>query len=187
MANFNFDLFKKKAAEKAGELAGKSVAALNTAADKATTVAKKAKLNAEIASEKEQMKKNYMVLGQLYFEKYGENADPDFASIIAGINSSVSAIDEKREKIAALDADNDEGSATEDVEGECCCHRDGEDEEGKCCCHHKDEDEEGEHCCRRDGEGEEGECCHKHHHEDGHCCRKDGETEETESSDTAQQ
>lgn len=142
MANFNFGEFKKKAAQKAEELAGKSVAALNTAADKASVVAKKTKLNAEIAAEKEQMKKSYMALGQLYFEKYGENVDPDFAQIIAELNISAAKIEEKKDEIAKL---NEEAELTEEAEVE--VETEAEESECGCGCGEKSEETEKTECC----------------------------------------
>ncbi len=114
MSAFDFEGLKKKVTDIAESVVGKSSEAAKTVADKAQGLAKKAKLNTEVAAEREALKRKYQELGKLYYEKYSGNTDPDFADVAADIELSVSKIAAWQEELAAMDA---EEPATE-VEGE---------------------------------------------------------------------
>ncbi len=126
MASIDFENLKQKITETANtvvekttafakDVAGKSSDAAKNVAGKAQTLAKKTKLNAEIAGERENTKKLYAQLGQLYYEKYAGQTDPDFAEVITDIEEALARIAEKREEINALATDSDVTVEVEEV------------------------------------------------------------------------
>lgn len=151
MANFDFGEIKKKAAETAGVIA-----------DKTSTFAKRAKISAEIAAEKEHLKKAYQSVGQLYFEKYGNDPDPDFLQAVSEVSLSVEKIEAKKAELDELVEDGgveieititknsteDEEPNTEAApEAECCCTEE-KSEETECACGcSEDKPEEPECAC----------------------------------------
>ena len=115
MASIDFENLKQKLTETAGAIKDKTVAiardvadkssdAARTVAGKARNVAEKAKLNAEISSERENMKKLYTQLGKLYYEKYSAAPDPDLAESVTAVTEALERVAEKQARIDALDA-----------------------------------------------------------------------------------
>ncbi len=103
-----FDDIKQKILEKAGALADKSVVAAKSAADGAKTLARKAKLNAEIAAERESLRKNFAELGKEYYAKCPTPEDETLAEIAGRIAASFEAISAKQAEIDALGEENEE-------------------------------------------------------------------------------
>ena len=134
----DFDEIKKKAAETAEVIADKSAEAAKVVAEKAKIFAAKAKLMAEIAGEKDDLRRGYQDLGKLYFEKYGDAPAEDLAQAVEAVKISAEKIESKTAELDAL-----KNSDAEPETDECCC----EDEEC-CCC----EDEE---CCCEEALAEE--------------------------------
>ncbi len=112
MAGIDFESIKEKVTETASAIADKSADVAKKVAGKASEFGKKAKLNAELVAEKEALKKKYQEMGRLYYEKYSNSLDPDFAQTESDIKLSL-------EKIAAKQAELDElkaASAPEEAE-----------------------------------------------------------------------
>ena len=97
-----FDEFKKYATEKAEEFAGKANIFAKQAADKAKCLAKIAKLKADILSEKEIMKKNYVLLGKAYYETHKDEPADGLAKVCEDITASQGIIDAKEQEVEAL-------------------------------------------------------------------------------------
>lgn len=125
MASIDFESLKQKITETASvvvdkttafakDVAGKSSDAAKNVAGKAQHMAKKARLNAEIASEREGMKKKYIELGKLYYEKYSANPDPDFSEPVTQISEALERVASRQAEIDALDAEPE----VEEVEAE---------------------------------------------------------------------
>lgn len=129
MASFDFESLKQKIADTAGmvkdktvdlakTVAGKSSEAARNVAGKAQDVAKKARLNAEIASERDGMKKKYLELGKLYYEKYSADPDPDFSEPVTAITEALERVAAKQAEIDALEEEEAEPEGTEPKETE---------------------------------------------------------------------
>lgn len=119
MASIDFENLKQKLTDAANTVADKTSAFAKTVAEKSSTVAKdvagkasgaakKAKLNAEIAAEREGMKKKYQELGKLYFEKYSSNPDPDFSEPMTAIQEALERVADKQTQIDALEVQPEE-------------------------------------------------------------------------------
>lgn len=100
MAKFDFDMFKKNASK----VADKSVLFAKKAADKAVEYAKVTKLNAEIVSEKDKMRKAYQEIGKIYYDLHKDAPEAEFASAIEALEAAKAAIKAKRTEIEALKA-----------------------------------------------------------------------------------
>ena len=99
--------------EKASDLAQTGVA-------KAKQVAEIVQLRAANAGEENAMKKAYLQLGQLYYEKLGQEPGEDFAELCEKITASRALIETNNERIAQLRADsglNDAAEKAADVAG----------------------------------------------------------------------
>lgn len=80
-----------------------------TITEKGKAVADKAKNTAEILSLKSQIstceevvKKNYMEIGRLFYEQYGDDADAPFEKQRTAIKNARNGVKELQEKIDAL-------------------------------------------------------------------------------------
>ena len=130
-----FDDLKKMAADAAGTIADKSIVFAKKAADKTKAAARAAKLSAEIAVERDSIKKNYTEIGKLYYEKYKDNPDEEMAQAISEVSISMAIIESKKSEIEELkktSPEADEFCCEEDVsgcaDGECKCEDDGDSE-----------------------------------------------------------
>ena len=141
MANFDFDEFKRKATETAGVIVDKSAEMAKLVAEKAKILAKKAKLVAEITGEKENLKKQYMEIGRIYYEKFADSPDESIEKAVAEAAEVIERIGFKKAELDALRTeetemdveieyqyDGEEDSAGgEDTQEECeCCPDDCE-------------------------------------------------------------
>jgi len=120
----NFNLFKKKATETANVIADRSAALAKKAADKTKTAAKIAKLKADAAVEKENLKKAYTELGRISYELFKSAPGEDMLQAITEIDGIHERIDALNAEIEALRSDvreEDGGIEFEIVEeaGEC--------------------------------------------------------------------
>lgn len=102
MANFDFDMFKKKA----GQVADKSILLAKKAADKAVAAAKITKINTEIISEKDKMKKAYQQIGKIYYDLYKDAPDAEFTQAIEALEAAKAAIRAKRAEIEEIKTAN---------------------------------------------------------------------------------
>jgi len=84
--------FAEKAADKTKDFAEK-------AADKAKATARIAKLNIEISSEKDNMKKTYLEIGKLYYDTHKENPEGFFIQLCEEIALAEKNIADKQAEI----------------------------------------------------------------------------------------
>ena len=98
----NFDGLKQKTEVAAEFVAAKSVQFAHFAAEKARVLAKSAKLNTEILSEKDAIRHAQLELGKLYYEAHRQDPEEPFADVCRRISASLERIREKREQLEAL-------------------------------------------------------------------------------------
>ena len=91
----NFDEIVQKTAETAEALAGKSSVVIGKATDAARSVVRAGKLNMDIVSERDRIRRNYAQLGKLYYEAHKDDPEEAFEQVVADIALS-------EEKIAAM-------------------------------------------------------------------------------------
>ena len=131
-----------QAGEGAKDFAGKAADATKgfaeKAADKAKSGARIAKLNIEIAQEKENMKKAYLEIGKLYYDTHKDDPDGFFIQLCEEVAAAEQAIAAKESEIADLkdnkddpdvDVEFEEIVEQEEAAAECCCGETVED----CC------------------------------------------------------
>lgn len=87
--------FAGKAADATKDFAGK-------AADKAKAGGRIAKLNIEVAQEKESMKKTFVEIGKLYYDTHKDDPDGFFIQLCEEVAMAEKAIAEKEAEIAEL-------------------------------------------------------------------------------------
>lgn len=160
-----------QAAEGAKDIAEKVADGAKDVADKAADKAKLgsriAKLNIEIATERDNMKKTYLEIGKLYYDTHRDDPDGFFIQLCDEISLAESNISEKEAEIAQLkesmkssagDDDSIEVEFEEIVDreeaaaAECACSEEPECTESECCC--ETEKAEPECCCNGEAEGE---------------------------------
>jgi len=116
----SFEDFKEKALATAGKVADKSVSLARTAGEKAKILGKITKLKTEIAVEKDTMRKTYIELGKLHYEKHKHNPDPDVAQAMADISLSHETVAAKQAQVEALKKElaDDFGETVEEIKDE---------------------------------------------------------------------
>lgn len=72
------------------------------AADKAREIAEIANLKSQIATCEEVIKKNYLEIGKLYYELYGDMAEENFAKQCRNIKNARRGVDELQQEIDAI-------------------------------------------------------------------------------------
>ncbi len=72
------------------------------AIDKAKELAELASLKSQISTCEEVMKKNYMEIGRIYYENFGDTAEELFARQCRNIKNAKYGIDELEEKIKEI-------------------------------------------------------------------------------------
>lgn len=112
MANFDFDMFKKKA----GAVADKSVLFAKKAADKAVVYAKVTKINTELISEKDKLRKAYQEIGKIYYELHKNSPETEFETAFETLEAVKNTIREKKAEIEALKAENADADVCVDVD-----------------------------------------------------------------------
>ena len=142
MANFNS--FKDKLLAGIGQAfdAGKDFAekavdatkdVAEKAADKAKAGSRIAKLNIEIAGEKENMKKTYIEIGKLYYDTHKDDPEGFFIQLCEEIALAEKNIADKEAEIAELKAKDDDDSIEVEFE-EIVAEEEAAAEECGCCC-----------------------------------------------------
>ena len=120
----NFDEIKQKTGETAEHIAAKSIKLAKTAAEKTKLVARISKLNADVISEKDALRRAYLDLGKLYYEKFKNDPDESLAEGCRKIASSLAVIAQCRTEIDeckdALKGAKDKADEPEES-CECCC------------------------------------------------------------------
>jgi hypothetical protein len=157
-----FNEIMDKVRDTIGTVADKTKDIAGVVADKAKDTTRIAKLNFEISSERDTIKKAYIEIGKIYYESHKDNPDVFFAQLCSEIDLALERIRDKEAEIATLKAQVDDGSI--DVEFEhivaeseesCACESDAAQEES-CCCGDAPSTEET--CCSDAPAAEEG-CC----------------------------
>lgn len=80
-----------------------------TAADKAKSAARLAKLTTEAATARDDLKKTYLELGKLYYDIHRDDAEGFFAQLVEEVRLAQEAVEQKEEEIEALKASLKEG------------------------------------------------------------------------------
>jgi len=101
----DFEDLKQRFSETAGAVLNKSADAAKIVAEKASALGKKAKLSAEMSMEKDTLRKTYQALGQLFFEKYGDDPCEGLEQAVAEVKLSLEKIAAKQAEIDALKAE----------------------------------------------------------------------------------
>lgn len=104
---FEFNELKETLLKKAVDVADATKELAKKATDKTKTVAKITRLTAEIAGEKDTIKKHYAEIGKLYYEKYRDSADEDFEQLITEIIAAEETIAAKQAEIEELKNSDD--------------------------------------------------------------------------------
>ena len=72
------------------------------AADKAKEMAEVANLKSQISTCEEIIKKNYMEIGKIYFEQYGDMSEEPFAKQCRAIQNAKNGVADLQEKIKEI-------------------------------------------------------------------------------------
>lgn len=120
----------KDMAEKAAD-ATKDIA--EKAADKAKAGSRVAKLNIEIATERDNMKKTFIEIGKLYYDTHKEDPEGFFIQLCEEIALAEKNIADKEAEIAELKAAKDDDSIEVEFE-EIVAEEEAAAEECGCCC-----------------------------------------------------
>lgn len=126
-----------------GTVAGKTRVIADKAKDKAKDVARMAKLNTELASEKAAIEKAYTEIGKLYYETRKDSPDGFFVQLCDEITLAKENIDKLNRELTNLKA----GVGKDDIEVEFTEVSDDEFDkaaEEKCCCGEKPAEAEEE-------------------------------------------
>lgn len=99
-----FDDIKGAVIDTIGQVAEKTRDLAGTVADKAKDVSRIAKLNIEIGSEKDTIKKAYTEIGKLYYETHKDDPDDFFIQLCDEITVSLGNIAAKEAEIAEIKA-----------------------------------------------------------------------------------
>ena len=126
----------KDMAEKAAD-ATKDIA--EKAADKAKTGSRIAKLNIEIATERDNMKKTYIEIGKLYYDTHKDDPEGFFIQLCEEIALAEKNIADKEAEIAELKAAKDDDSIEVEFE-EIVAEEEAAAEDCGCCCAKKVEE-----------------------------------------------
>lgn len=94
--------FRKNADRFAGFAAGKAKTIASFAAKKTKNVSRIAKLNVEIAAERDTIKRVYREIGKLYYETHRDDPDTYFAQLCQEINVSMESIAAMESEIARI-------------------------------------------------------------------------------------
>ena len=115
----NFDEIRQRTGETAEHIAAKSIELAKTAAEKTKLVARISKLNADVISEKDALRKAYSDLGKLYYKTFKDAPDETLADECRRIASSLAVIAQCRDEIeqckAALKGEKEEAGPVIEV------------------------------------------------------------------------
>jgi len=105
----DFEELKRAAAEKLNGLADKTKEFYKTAADITVTTAKITKLKAELAADRNALKKDFALLGEKFYEEFCENAPEGYEQMFSDITVSLGVIQSKADEIDALQNSEESG------------------------------------------------------------------------------
>ena len=108
--------FRKTAGKVAGFAAGKAKTFALFAAKKTKDVSHIAKLNVDIASERDCIKRNYLEIGKLYYETHREDPESYFMQLCQEIDLSLESIARMESEIARLKTESASGQPDIEVE-----------------------------------------------------------------------
>lgn len=111
-----FDDIKGAVIDTIGLVAEKTRDIAGNVADKAKDVSRVAKLNLEIAGEKETVKKAYIEIGKLYYETRKDDPDGFFVQLCDEITIALDSIAAKEAEIAEIKASADEADIVVEFE-----------------------------------------------------------------------
>lgn len=136
----NFDEIKQRTGETAEYIAAKSIEIARTAAEKTRLVARISKLNADVITEKEALRRAYIDLGKKYYKYFRENPNEllkdncrEIASSIAVITQCRAEIDECKQSLKGVKCEDCVSAL--DINGEKsdpCCTEKAPDEDTEC-------------------------------------------------------
>ena len=135
MADFN--ALRDKVLVSLNTVAEKTKVVASTVADKAKDTAQIAKLNMEIASERDRIKKAYLELGKLYYDTHKDDPDGFFTQLCQEVTLSLSRVTALEDEIARLKA-----ADAEDVDVEFENVVSAAEEDADCTCTKEDFQEE---------------------------------------------
>ncbi len=110
--------FKKKAGTFASSAAGKARTFALFAAKKTKNVSRIAKLNVDIASERDSIKRTYLEIGKLYYETHKENPEGFFVRLCQDIDKSMVSIAAMEAEVVKLKTEEEPESESEEPESE---------------------------------------------------------------------
>ena len=98
--------FKKRAGALANAAAGRAKTLASFAAKKTKNVSRIAKLNVDIAGERDIIKRNYSEIGKLYYETHREDPESFFVQLCQEIDLSYESIAGMEAEIVRLKTEN---------------------------------------------------------------------------------
>ncbi len=101
---FDFESLKAKAKELTNTGVTKAKELTATGVNKAKELSEIGKLKMQNVSEQDEIRKAYMAMGKLYYEKYGMDPGPDFEEQCKKISDSMAKIEYNNERIADMKA-----------------------------------------------------------------------------------
>ena len=101
--------FRSRANRLADLAAGKARGLASLAARKTKNVSRIAKLNVDIATERDCIKRNYLEIGKLYYETHREDPESYFLQLCQEIDLALETIAGKEAEIVRLKTENHEG------------------------------------------------------------------------------
>ena len=110
--------FRKTAGRVTGFAAGKAKGLASFAAKKTKNVSRIAKLNVDISSERDTIKRNYLEIGKLYYETHREDPEPYFLQLCQEIDLSLESIARMEAEIVRLKTEDHKARKAPAVEVE---------------------------------------------------------------------
>ena len=98
----NAEAFKKKAGETAGFVADKGLEVAKCAAEKAFILGQMATARADLAMERENLKRARVILGKAYYKKFGQDPEDEMAETCAQVEKSLKRIARRKAELAEL-------------------------------------------------------------------------------------
>ena len=110
--------FRSRATRLADLAADRAKGIANRAAKKTKNVSRIAKLNVDIATERDCIKRNYLEIGKLYYETHREDPEDFFLQLCQEIDLALETIADREAEIARLKTESrgDEGGPAIEVE-----------------------------------------------------------------------
>ena len=105
---------KKRAGAFAGIAAGGAKKLASFAAKKTKNMSRIAKLNVDIASERDTIKLAYSEIGKLYYETHREDPEPYFVQLCLEIDTALESIAAMESEVVRLKTQSGEGVSNKD-------------------------------------------------------------------------